>query len=201
MCLNFDISSLISLRHIWLGVVEQTFNPSLTELSINALVSTNCEVYLEKKIKKRSRKIPSKTKISEKKRKQTLTHWFQPIATTEDDNNLRKKQQLWAKNSETEKLTLRRRKIVFCFLSCSSAKLTLTHSFKEEPNKGRSEFPPFTRAHKKSTICRLLTNFSWIYLSLKYDSKQLVEDAQEKCKTNLNSICFEISPNKFQNNL
>ena len=70
--------------------MEQTFNPSLTELSINALVSTNCEVYLEKKIKKRSRKIPSKTKISEKKRKQTLTHWFQPIATTEDDNNLRK---------------------------------------------------------------------------------------------------------------
>ena len=194
MCLNFHISSLISLRHIWLGVVEQTFNPSLTELSINALVSTNCEVYLEKKMKKRRRKIPSKTKISEKRENR---HWFQPIATTEDENNLRK---LWAKNSETEKLTLRRRKIVFCFLSWSSAKLTLTHSFKEEPNKG-SEFPPLTRAHKKSMICRLLTNFSWIYLSLKYDSKQLVEDAQEKCKTNLNSICFEISPNKFQNNL
>ena len=41
-------------------------------------------------MKKRRRKIPSKTKILEKKRKQTLTHWFQPIATTEDDNNLRK---------------------------------------------------------------------------------------------------------------
>ena len=32
----------------------------------------------------------SKTKISEKKRKHTLTHWFQPIATTEDDNNFRR---------------------------------------------------------------------------------------------------------------
>ena len=92
-------------------------------------------------MKKRRRKIPSKTKISEKKRKQTLTHWFQPIATTEDENNLRKNNNCGPRIQKQKNQLLGGGKLCFVFLAgLQLSPPSLTHS-KKNPTKEEVNFP------------------------------------------------------------